>query len=84
MGGIKMKIGRYIINCCTQRGIKKTSELANKMGTTNSRINEQIRRNHFTVSQLEEIAEALDAHLSIQFIDRTTGEEIIDGARLLN
>jgi hypothetical protein len=47
------------------------------MGQTPANVNNKYKRNTFKVSELEKIADALDAELEIKFIDRETGEPII-------
>ena len=40
-------------------------------------MNNKYKRNTFKVSELEKVADALNADLKISFIDRDTGEPII-------
>jgi hypothetical protein len=47
------------------------------MGQTPQNLHNKYRRNVFKVSELEKVADALDADLQIQFIDKTTGEPLI-------
>jgi hypothetical protein len=53
------------------------AELARRTGQTPQNLNNKYKRNTFKVSELEKIAEAFDAELRIQFIDKETGEPII-------
>jgi hypothetical protein len=53
------------------------AELARRTGQTPQNMNNKHKRNAFKVSELEKIAEALDAELKISFIDKETGKPII-------
>ena len=67
----------YINLCRVKRGNMSEAELARKTGQTPQNMNNKHKRNTFKVSELEKIAEALDAELKISFIDKETGEPII-------
>lgn len=66
----------YIKLCCVKRNITE-AELARRMGQTPQNLNNKYKRNTFKVSELEKIAEALGATLSVSFIDNETGNPII-------
>lgn len=53
------------------------SELARRMGQTPQNLNNKYKRDAFKVSELERVADALDADLQIKFIDRNSREPII-------
>ena len=53
------------------------AELARRTGQTPQNMNNKYKRNTFKVSELEKVADALNADLKISFIDRDTGEPII-------
>lgn len=72
-----MDVREYINLCRVKRGNMTEAELARRTGQTPQNMNNKYKRNTFKVSELERIAEALDADLRIQFIDRKTGKPII-------
>ena len=72
-----MEMREYIRLCCVKRGNMTEAELARRTGQTPQNMNNKHKRNTFKVSELEKIAEALDATLDIRFIDKETGEPII-------
>ena len=72
-----MDVREYINLCRVKRGNMTEAELARRTGQTPQNMNNKYKRNTFKVSELEKIAEALDAELSIRFIDKKTKEPII-------
>ncbi|MCI9082818.1 MAG: transcriptional regulator [Lachnospiraceae bacterium] len=70
-------VREYINLCRVKRGNISEAELARKTGQTPQNMNNKHKRNTFKVSELEKIAEALDAELKISFVDKKTGEPII-------
>lgn len=72
-----MNIREYIRLCCVRRGNMSESELARRMGQTPQNLNNKYKRDAFKVSELERVADALDADLQIKFIDRNSREPII-------
>jgi len=70
-------VREYISLCRVKRGNMTESELARRTGQTPQNMNNKHKRNAFKVSELEKIAEALDAELVIQFVDKETGKPII-------
>lgn len=72
-----MDVREYIKLCCVKRGDITEAELARRTGQTPQNMNNKYKRNTFKVSELEKVAEALDADLRIVFVDKTTGEPII-------
>lgn len=76
-GGTHMDVREYIKLCCVKRGNMSEAELARKTGQTPQNMNNKHKRNTFKISELEKIAEALDAELRISFIDKKTGDPII-------
>ncbi len=72
-----MDVREYINLCRVKRGNMTESELARRMGQTPQNLNNKYKRNSFKISELEKIAEALDAELNVQFIDKETGKPII-------
>ncbi len=72
-----MEIREYIRLCCVKRGNMTEAELARRTGQTPQNLNNKYKRNTFKISELEKVAEALDAKLVISFVDKKTGEPII-------
>lgn len=72
-----MDIREYINLCRVKRGNLSEAELARRTGQTPQNLNNKYKRNTFKISELEKVADALDADLQIRFIDRATGEPII-------
>lgn len=72
-----MDVREYISLCRVKRGNMSEAELARRTGQTPQNMNNKYKRNTFKISELEKVADALDADLKIQFIDRETGEPII-------
>ena len=72
-----MDILEYINLCRVKLGNMSGAELARRTGQSPQNMNNKYKRNTFKVSELEKVAEALDAELKIQFIDKATGKPII-------
>ena len=72
-----MDVREYINLCRVKRGNISEAELARRTGQTPQNLKKKYKRNTFKVSELEKVADALDADLKILFIDRQTGEPII-------
>jgi hypothetical protein len=72
-----MDVREYIKLCCVKRGNMSEAELARRTGQTPQNMNNKYKRNTFKVSELEKVAEALDADLRISFVDKETGKPII-------
>lgn len=72
-----MDVREYINLCRVKKGNMSEAELARRTGQTPQNMNNKYKRNTFKVSELEKIAEAFDAVLNIQFIDKNTGKPII-------
>lgn len=72
-----MDVKEYIKLCCVKRGNISEAELARRTGQTPQNMNNKYKRNTFKISELERVAEALDADLKISFVDKKTGEPII-------
>ena len=70
-------VREYINLCRVKKGNISESELARRTGQTPQNINNKYKRGTFKTSELEKVAEAFNADLKIQFIDRETGEPII-------
>ena len=70
-------VREYINLCRVKRGNISEAELARRTNQTPQNMNNKYKRNTFKVSELEKIADALDADLKIQFICKENGEPII-------
>ncbi len=70
-------VREYINLCRVKRGNISEAELARRTNQTPQNMNNKYKRNTFKVSELEKIADALDADLKIQFISKENGEPII-------
>ncbi len=70
-------VREYINLCRVKRGNISEAELARRTGQTPQNMNNKYKRNTFKVSELEKIAEALNADLKISFIDKNTNLPII-------
>lgn len=71
-----MDVREYIRICCVKRGNITEAELARRTGQTPQNLNNKYKRNTFKISELEKVANALNADLKIVFVDRETGEPI--------
>lgn len=58
-----------------KRGINAL-ELSKKLDCTSANIYNKFKRNNFSLNELEEIAEAVDCNLIIEFQDKNTKEMI--------
>lgn len=70
-------IREYISFCRIKKGNISEAELARRTGQTPQNMNNKYKRNTFKTSELEKVAEAFNADLKIQFIDRDTGKPIV-------
>lgn len=70
-------VREYIRLCRVKKGNISEAELARRTGQTAQNMNNKYKRNTFKISELQKVAEALDAELKIEFIDKETGEPII-------
>lgn len=71
-----MNIKEYIKLCCVKRNISN-AELARLTEQTPQNFNQKMQRNSFYTSELEKIADSLNADLEIRFIDKDTKQPII-------
>lgn len=70
-------VREYINLCRVKKGNMTEAELARRTGQTPQNMNNKYKRNTFKISELQKVAEAMDAELKISFIDKETGEAII-------
>ena len=59
-----------------KKGNKSITDLAKLLNTTPQNISGKMKRNNFSVNELEEIAQALGCEYKSSFIIKETGEEI--------
>ena len=69
-------IAKYIALCRVERGIISTAELARRLGQSSQNLSKKIRNGNLRVRELEEIANALDAHVDIRFLDNKTNKPL--------
>ncbi len=70
-------VREYINLCRVKRDNMTEAELARRTGQTPQNMNNKYKRNTFKISELQKVAEAMDAELKISFIDKETGMPII-------
>lgn len=70
-------VREYINLCRVKRGNITEAELARRTGQSPQNMNNKYKRNTFKISELEKVADAMDADLKISFIDKRSGEPII-------
>ena len=70
-------VREYINLCRVKKGNITEAELARRTGQTPQNMNNKYKRNTFKVSELEKVAEALEADLKISFVSKDTGKPII-------
>lgn len=70
-------IREYINLCRVKKGNMTEAELARRTGQSPQNMNNKYKRNTFKISELEKVADAMDADLKISFIDKKSGEPII-------
>lgn len=61
---------------CVKRGNITEAELARRIGVSPQNFNHKMKRDNFTETDLQEIAEALGLRLDIAFIDPETNERV--------
>ena len=66
-----MDIAKKIKICLLQKNIQM-KDLAERTNQTQQNLTNKMRSNNFRVSELEEIAAALNAKLEVKFIDKET------------
>lgn len=70
-------VREYINLCRVKKGNMTEADLARRTGQTPQNMNNKYKRNTFKISELQKVAEAMDADLKISFIDKETGKPII-------
>ena len=70
-------IKEYISLCRVKRGGMSNAELARLTGQSPQNLHSKLSVGSMKTSELEKIAEAMNAELKISFIDKDTGEPII-------
>lgn len=72
-----MDIVEKIRIACVRRGNISEAELARRMGKSPQALHNKISRRHFTDTDLQEVAAAMNLVVDIAFIDPETGERIV-------
>ena len=70
-----MDIAKNIKICLLQKNIQM-KDLAERTNQTQQNLTNKMRSNNFRISELEEIAAALNAKLEINFIDNETNQAL--------
>lgn len=70
-----MDIAKNIKICLLQKNIQM-KELAERTNQTQQNLTNKMRSNNFRISELEEIAAALNAKLEVKFIDNETNQAL--------
>lgn len=70
-----MDIAKNIKICLLQRNIQM-KDLAERTNQTQQNLTNKMRSNNFRISELEEIAAALNAKLEVKFIDNETKQAL--------
>jgi len=72
-----MSISEAIRILLVRRGNQSEASLARRLEMTPQNFNRKLKRQHFTVEDIEKVAEALDLKLKISFEFTETGEEFV-------
>ncbi len=70
-----MDIAKNIKICLLQKNIQM-KDLAERTNQTQQNLTNKMRSNNFRISELEEIAAALNAKLEVKFIDNETNQAL--------
>jgi len=57
-----------------KRGNMSEAELARRLGQSPQNFNRKLKREHFTIPDIEQVCEALDLKLNVSFTLNDTGE----------
>ena len=60
-----------------RRGNRSEASLARQLGQTPQNFNRKLKREHFTVEDIQAVADSLDVKLKISFEFNDTGEEFV-------
>lgn len=63
---MKLSMAEYIRDFLKSKNMT-IKELSNRIGRSNQNMSNKLKRDNFSTTELEEIAEALDCHLMISF-----------------
>jgi hypothetical protein len=61
-----------------KRGNVSEAELARRLGQSPQNFNKKMKRESFTLADLDTIAGCLGCRLSVQFVDTDTGAVLVD------
>lgn len=70
-------VREYINLCRVKKGNMSEAELARRTEQTPQNMNNKYKRNTFKISELQKVAEAMEADLKITFVDKETKISII-------
>ena len=71
-----MTISEAIKILMIRRGLKEAG-LARLLGMTQPNLNRKLKREHFTVEDIQKVADAMNLKLNISFTFIDTGEEFV-------
>ena len=72
-----MTITEAIRILLVRRGNQSEASLGRKLGMTPQNFNRKLRNEHFTIDDLQAVADALSLKLKISFVFQETGEEFV-------
>jgi DNA-binding Xre family transcriptional regulator len=72
-----MTVSEAIRILLVRRGNQSEASLARKLGQTPQNFNRKLKREHFTVEDIEQVCEALNLTLKVSFVFNDTGEEFV-------
>lgn len=72
-----MKTSEAIRILLVKRGNQSEAALARQLEMTPQNFNRKLKREHFTIEDLQAVADALNLKLNISFTFNDTGEEFI-------
>ena len=74
---MNLSISEVIRILLVRRGNRSEASLARELGQTPQNFNKKLKREHFTIEDIEAVADALNMKLNISFTFKDTGEEFV-------
>jgi DNA-binding Xre family transcriptional regulator len=71
-----MKMSDRIKIMMIKSGVQKEADLAKRMEISPQTLNSKMKKDYFTIEDLQKVASALDCKLTITFSRNDTGEEL--------
>ena len=71
---MNINISEAVRMLLVKRGNMSEAALARKLGQTPQNFNRKLKREHFTIPDIEAVCEALDLKLNVSFTFNDTGE----------